>query len=134
MDSEVCCWNLRSFSSVLNVNKRLHSKGYLFSSSYYGDKCILWIFDSIEKMEDFVKNRFYWDDCFSSIVKWSEILTPQSRLVWLQVTGTPLNCWTESLFKNVGWLMGEPFWVEEENLHRIRLDRGKILALVPRNW
>ena len=57
--------SLKEFSFVSNVNKRLRDKDYSFSSSYIGDRSILWQFDSeIEKI-GFIRNPFFF---FGNIV------------------------------------------------------------------
>ncbi|KAK1584306.1 hypothetical protein Q3G72_031799 [Acer saccharum] len=58
---------LKQFGNVSSVSKRLKDKGFRFSSSYAGDKSILWVFDSEDEKDVFMLNRFFWDDCFSSM-------------------------------------------------------------------
>ncbi|KAI9178242.1 hypothetical protein LWI28_024260 [Acer negundo] len=45
--------------------------------------------------------------------------------------GILLHCWCEEFFKRLGWAVGEPLLVEEELLSREKLDRGKVLVLIP---
>ena len=122
---------LRNFSTVSFVNKRLISKGWSFSSSYYRDKCILWKFDSVSNVDYFINNQYFWEDCFSSMVKWSKVCTPQSRLSWLLVSSTPLKFWSEKFFLKVGWMIGESLVMEEDTVLGTRYDMGKVLTLVP---
>ncbi|KAK3193120.1 hypothetical protein Dsin_024430 [Dipteronia sinensis] len=64
--------------------------------------------------------------------RWFNSFIPRFRLAWLKVLGAPLSCWDEGLFKEVGGRVGETLVVEEATSRRQRLDRGRILALVPR--
>ncbi|KAK1586456.1 hypothetical protein Q3G72_002762 [Acer saccharum] len=48
---------LKEFSSINNVSRRLINRDYSFSSSYLGDKNILWSFESELEIEGFLKNR-----------------------------------------------------------------------------
>ncbi|KAK3189697.1 hypothetical protein Dsin_029258 [Dipteronia sinensis] len=82
--------------------------------------------------EGFIRNRFFWDYVFYSMSRWSNSFIPQFRLAWLKVLGAPLSCWDEGFFKEVGGRVGETLVVEEATARRQRLDRGRILALVPR--
>ncbi|KAK3211864.1 hypothetical protein Dsin_016570 [Dipteronia sinensis] len=124
---------LKQFGNVSSVSKRLKDKGFRFSSSYAGDKSILWVFDSEDEKNVFMLNRFFWDDCFSSMTRWSEAIIPQSRLSWINVVGVPLSCWDRTFFKNLGWKIGEHLLVEEETAQRSRFDFGKLLVLIPQD-
>ncbi|KAK3205218.1 hypothetical protein Dsin_019264 [Dipteronia sinensis] len=120
---------LKSFSNVSALNAKLESKGWYFSSLYYGDKCILWSFELEQVKEDFIKSYFLWDDIFLSMMRWLDAIVPKSRPVWLNFLGTPLNCWNEAFFKKICWLVREPLMIDEEMSNRVRLDRGRILVL-----
>ncbi|KAK1548940.1 hypothetical protein Q3G72_016106 [Acer saccharum] len=126
--------SLKEFSSISNVNKRLRDRDFSFSSAYVGARNILWQFGSEIEKTGFIKNRFFWDDFFSSMTDWSEKWTPKGKLCWINVFGVPLSYWEESFFKKVGSLVGEPLWVDKETSLRTRLDRGKILAVIPQTW
>ena len=71
---------LKDFSSVSSVNSRLSSRDFPFSSHYLGDKSILWCFESSMDKEGFIKNRFFWGDCFSSMIGWSDKMVPKGKL------------------------------------------------------
>ncbi|KAK1571163.1 hypothetical protein Q3G72_012814 [Acer saccharum] len=122
---------LKKFANISSVSKRLSNKGISFSSSYIGDKSILYCFDSEIDKDSFLSNRFFWDDCFSSFSRWSEILIPQTRLAWIEVSRVPLHCWEASFFMKLGWLIGEPLLIDEDTVLRRRLDKGKMLVLIP---
>ncbi|KAK3223404.1 hypothetical protein Dsin_010429 [Dipteronia sinensis] len=120
---------LKVFSDMSPVIKRL---GNITTSTFYlGDKNILWLFQSIKDREVFVRNRFLWEDCFSSVGGWSMAVTPQSRMSWVEFRGIPLHCWCEDFFMRLGWALGEPLLVEEDTLKRRRLDRAMVLVLMP---
>ncbi|KAK0577545.1 hypothetical protein LWI29_034786 [Acer saccharum] len=65
------------------------------------------------------------------MLKWSDKFVLQSKLAWINVRGIPLQCWDEVLFKRLGRLLGEPVLVEEDTLRKKRLDRGRLLVLLP---
>ncbi|KAK0600462.1 hypothetical protein LWI29_015248 [Acer saccharum] len=122
---------LKDFVEVSRVNKRLIDAGIMFSSSYLGDKSILWCLDSISHKEAFIYDRFFWADSFSAMVKWSNSVVPQSRIACMNCRGVPLSCWSPNFFKNLGWQVSEPLLVDEGVEKRTRLDLGWILVLVP---
>ncbi|KAK0598948.1 hypothetical protein LWI29_000973 [Acer saccharum] len=68
---------LKDFVKVSRVNKRLIDAGIMFSSSYLGDKSILWCLDSISHKETFIYDRFFWADSFYAMVKWSNSVVPR---------------------------------------------------------
>ena len=63
---------LKNFSSIDMVNSKLIFRGIPFSSSYLGDKYILWFFESEVDCVGFVNNKFFWEDSFSSMSLCSE--------------------------------------------------------------
>ena len=83
---------LKEFVELSRVNNRLDALGKIFSSTYVGDKCVLWSFDSVSQRDVFIKNRGLWDDSFSAMVKWTDAAVPKSRLVWINVWGVPMSC------------------------------------------
>ncbi|KAK3198650.1 hypothetical protein Dsin_022065 [Dipteronia sinensis] len=91
----------------------------------------MWTFNSEPCREDFIDKRFLWEDSFSSMVRWSDSLVPQSRIAWVTCWGIPLPCWNPYFFMKLGWQIGEPLWVEEETRNRSRMDNGRVLVLVP---
>ena len=103
------------------------------SSHYLGDKVILWVFQSIANRDNFIRNRFLWDDLFSSMGPWSNAVTPESRISWKEFRGVPLDCWCEDFFKRLGWAIGEPLMIEKDTLDRSNLVSGRVLVLIPYN-
>ena len=85
------------------MNNHLNAKGFEFTSSYLGDKCILWRFESVAQKEEFIHSRRLWNDVFSAMVRLIESLTPQSRLVWVNCWGIPMSCWYKAFFLKLGW-------------------------------
>ncbi|KAK1592569.1 hypothetical protein Q3G72_027128 [Acer saccharum] len=45
--------------------------------------------------------------------------------------GVPLDCWCEEFFLKLGWAEGEPLLLDSDTNRRRRLDRGRVLALIP---
>ncbi|KAK3219523.1 hypothetical protein Dsin_013493 [Dipteronia sinensis] len=123
---------LREFTDVSSVNRRLRSRGFSFSLKYLWDKFILWVFESKFERESFIYNRFFWDDKFSSMVRWSDSINPQNRLAWIDCFGVS-RFWNVDFFIQIGWLLGEPLLVEEDTLFKKRFDRGRVLVLIPLN-
>ncbi|KAK1567360.1 hypothetical protein Q3G72_011288 [Acer saccharum] len=60
---------LKEFNNVLSVNTRLTSRGLSFSSTYLGDKSVLWVFDSEFVRDGFINNR-YWNEAFFLKIGW----------------------------------------------------------------
>ncbi|KAK3205634.1 hypothetical protein Dsin_019680 [Dipteronia sinensis] len=122
---------LKSFSNISSVNRKLIDRGLRFSSTYFGDKCIIWEFETVADCEGFILNSSYWVDCFSSMLRWTDLAVPKSRLVWVNCVGIPLRCWDEKFFRKIGWILGEPLMIENDTRTRNRLDRGGLLVLIP---
>ncbi|KAK3195321.1 hypothetical protein Dsin_026631 [Dipteronia sinensis] len=125
---------LNDFSSIQSVNKRLCNRDFSLSSKYLGDKSIVWEFESGMERDGFIKNHFFWDDCFSSMGRWSDSDVPKSRLVWVNCSSFLLRCWSEIFFKKVGWLLREPVLLAEETKDRRRINRGRMLVLIPHGY
>ncbi|KAI9185837.1 hypothetical protein LWI28_011181 [Acer negundo] len=79
---------LKSFSDVPFCRMALENRNVVSSSYYFGDKNVLWAFESINDRVVFIRNRFLWE-------------------------------------------VGEPLLVEDDTLKRKRLDRGRVLVLLP---
>ncbi|KAK2639619.1 hypothetical protein Ddye_027414, partial [Dipteronia dyeriana] len=120
---------LKEFSSISSVSYILKSKDFSFSNHYVGEQKILWCFKlEIEKV-GFINNRFFWEDCFTSMSSWKDQRIPIDKLVWITICGVSLNCWEEAFFMKVGKQVGEPMWIDQATLSRSRLNKGKMLIL-----
>ncbi|KAK3228216.1 hypothetical protein Dsin_008078 [Dipteronia sinensis] len=126
--------DLKIFSDVPKMNSHLCSKGYSFQSSYLGDKYFMWCFGSVHENEGFMNNKSLWEDYIDSMKKWSGMSISKSRLVWIMCWGAPLPCWNSRFFLKLGMQLGEPVYVEENTQSMRRLDRGRVLVLVPHEW
>ncbi|KAK1554729.1 hypothetical protein Q3G72_016476 [Acer saccharum] len=129
--SKCAMGTLKTFSNISSVNQRLILRGFTFSSQFLGDKTIIWQFDSETDCIGFIKNRFFWDDCFTSMEKCPQDVVAKSRLAWIDVYGVPLNCWHDAFFMRVGRSMGIPLMLEEDTMKKSRLDRGRVLISIP---
>ncbi|KAK1584513.1 hypothetical protein Q3G72_033654 [Acer saccharum] len=58
-------------------------------------------------------------------------LASKSRTMWVEFWGVPLGCWQKELFMKMGRVIGEALMVEDETCNKIRVDRGRVLVLVP---
>jgi hypothetical protein len=122
---------LKTFADVYPLIKGLLDLQIKSSSFYMGDKNILWIFNSITERDDFIRRRCLWEGFFSSMGNWNPAVTPQSRLVWVEFRGVPLNCWCDEFFHRLGWAVGEPLLIEEETQNKEVLTIGRVLVLIP---
>ncbi|KAK0599458.1 hypothetical protein LWI29_005471 [Acer saccharum] len=122
---------LRDFSDVNSVNLKLEARGFTFTSTYLGGKCVVWTFESELDRDGFIRNRFFWSDSFISMSLWNESFVALGSLRWLEVYGVPLHCWCKEFFTKVGGQIGETVLVEDSTVRRERLDRGRILVLAP---
>lgn len=122
---------LKSFSDIIPVLRGLGERRIEVSTFYLGDKNILWSFMSISDRDTFISSRVLWEDYFSSVGVWTDAITPQSRISWIEFRGIPLHCWCDEFFKSLGWMVGEPLIVEEETSNRTKLDCGRVLVLIP---
>ncbi|KAK2640632.1 hypothetical protein Ddye_028427 [Dipteronia dyeriana] len=94
-------------------------------------KSILWSFESKVEKDGFIKNRFFWGNCFSSMSSWSDHWAPKGKLEQIIAHGVPMNCWDDAFFLKLGRHIGDSLWVDEETSFRKRLDRGSFLAPIP---
>ncbi|KAK1584512.1 hypothetical protein Q3G72_033649 [Acer saccharum] len=62
---------------------------------------------------------------------WNEQGPLLKRLLWIDVFGVPLDCWSKAFFKMLGGQVGEMLMVEEETVKKLRFDKGRILILSP---
>ncbi|KAK1553428.1 hypothetical protein Q3G72_034869 [Acer saccharum] len=122
---------LKQFKDLSAVNQRLLSRGFIFSSHFLGDKRIVWQFNSEIDCIGFIKNQFFWEDCFLSMDICPLDVVARSRLRWVELFGVPLRCWDASFFMSIGRMLGVPLLIEEETLNIARLDRGRILISIP---
>ncbi|KAK3169114.1 hypothetical protein Dsin_000095 [Dipteronia sinensis] len=53
--------------------------------------------------------------------------------IWIACVGVPIRFWNEAFFNKAGQKLGEMVMIEEETILKKRLDRGKILVLLPIN-
>ncbi|KAI9162315.1 hypothetical protein LWI28_026039 [Acer negundo] len=118
---------LKDFSSVSSVNKRLMDRGFQITSVHLSGKAILWKFESDIDCMGFIKNRFFLDDTFISMEKWTDHVQIQAKPVWITFSGVPIRCWNESVFLKLGKLVGKVLLIEKDTLLRRRMDRGKML-------
>ncbi|KAK1561161.1 hypothetical protein Q3G72_035079 [Acer saccharum] len=122
---------LKVFNNIELVNKKLESRGFIFSSVYLGGKRILWTFESVCERDGFIRNGIFWRECFSSMSCWKYSPREFSRLKWMDVYGVPIDCWCYDFFRNLGEQVGETVWVDEDTSTRARLDKGRILISAP---
>ncbi|KAK3221696.1 hypothetical protein Dsin_008721 [Dipteronia sinensis] len=122
---------LMSFNDITPVLWGLCERRINASFVYIGDKNILCKFTSISDRDTFIRSRMVWKEYFSSVGVWTEAITPQSRLSWIEFRGIPLQCWCDEFFRSLGWMVGEPLMVEEETANRTKLDCGRVLVLIP---
>ncbi|KAK3205575.1 hypothetical protein Dsin_019621 [Dipteronia sinensis] len=122
---------LKKISDVCAMINRCSERNIQLSSYYIEDKNILWKFKSVELRNDFIRRKDLWVDFFSFVRGWSNDITPQCRLSWIEFRGIPLNVWCEEFFLKLGWAVGEVLLVEEETVNREILCRGRTLTLIP---
>ncbi|KAI9165018.1 hypothetical protein LWI28_006087 [Acer negundo] len=96
-----------------------------------GDQTIIRQFESECDCTGFFKNRFFWDDCFKSMEVCSKDTVAQSRPTWVEVYGVPLHYWNTPFFHQLGRVLGTPLLIEEDTIKKGRLDRGRLLDLLP---
>ncbi|KAK2654101.1 hypothetical protein Ddye_013957 [Dipteronia dyeriana] len=66
-----------------------------------------------------------------ALLGWCDSFISKARLVWINIVGVPLKVWCSSFFMRLRGVFGDPLYVEEDSVMRRRLDRGRVLMLVP---
>ncbi|KAK1592563.1 hypothetical protein Q3G72_027004 [Acer saccharum] len=134
-------WLLRSavgelieFKNVELVNSKLETRGFTFSSTYLGGKSIIWTFESECDRDGFIKNAFFWRDCFSSVDCWKYSKPGATRMFWIEAYDVPADCWCNEFFKKLGGQMGEMVGMDEDTATRSRLDKARILIVAPLDY
>ncbi|KAK3199334.1 hypothetical protein Dsin_022749 [Dipteronia sinensis] len=122
---------LNQFSSISSVNERLDVRDFRFSSIYLGGRRILWCFETKSECEGFIRNSFFWKDCFLSMERWSDSFINNVRVAWVNCWGVPLSSWCSAFFTRMGRSFGDPIHIEDDTILRRRMDRGRILMLLP---
>ncbi|GLU16528.1 hypothetical protein SLE2022_329590 [Rubroshorea leprosula] len=79
--------------------------------------------------EYMVQNRELFDTWFESILPWALAPTRSSRLVWLRISGIPLNAWSDRCFEMIGRTFGEVVRVHEDTKSKAVLSEGRVLIL-----
>ncbi|KAK0595514.1 hypothetical protein LWI29_007411 [Acer saccharum] len=93
---------LKTFTDVSLVVKTLLDSQVFFNFYYLGDKNVIWDFRSLKDRDSFINNKVLWKDYFSSVTAWTDAITPQARLAWVEFRGIPLDCWCENFFQRLG--------------------------------
>ncbi|KAK1559313.1 hypothetical protein Q3G72_013129 [Acer saccharum] len=81
--------------------------------------------------DSFVMDSSIWKDRFSSMMNGSESFKPSARLVWIFCFGVPVRFWKKAFFINIVRLFGDPILVDEDTLFKKRLEKGRMLVLIP---
>ncbi|KAK3206449.1 hypothetical protein Dsin_020495 [Dipteronia sinensis] len=124
---------MKKFSNFTKVTERPISRGFSFRARFLGGRAILWSFRSSHECEGFIRNRFFWEDLFSSMEKWSMVRSYNEKPYWFNILGIPLNYWNEMFFQKLGSRLGDLLMIDIETFHRRRLDRARLLISVPMN-
>lgn len=125
---------IKNLAKIRRVKERLDDRGFAFKTRYLGGRSILWGFESVVEREGFTRSRFFWEDAFVSMKKWSETMDTQSILVWANISGIPLNFWNSMFFQKMGNFLGEFIQMDRDTEHMIRMDRGRILVLIGKKF
>ncbi|KAI9154420.1 hypothetical protein LWI28_026107 [Acer negundo] len=133
---EDCSWltrsvvgQLREIANIDQVNRRLESRGFVFSSASMGGKGVVWTFETECEREGFINNDFIWKDCFLSMSYWNGEKSQPLSLKWKDIYDVPLNYWCKSFFKKLGGQIGELAWIDRDTEFRGRFDKCRILTL-----
>ncbi|KAK4849202.1 hypothetical protein QYF36_022092 [Acer negundo] len=62
---------------------------------------------------------------------WSSSAISKSRIAWIEGFGIPLYCWGQGFFTKIGNLIGIYLTVEDVTFTKNRLDRGRMLVMIP---
>ncbi|GJS06248.1 RNA-directed DNA polymerase, eukaryota [Tanacetum coccineum] len=105
---------VRDVHLIPNINTVLNKEGfYNFQCKYIGGLW-LWIeFDSQEactKLQSNSEVSWY----FSHLKNINQSFVLDERVVWIEISGLPLNAWSPNAFKKVANIWGSPLFVDDD--------------------
>ncbi|GLU06333.1 hypothetical protein SLE2022_233750 [Rubroshorea leprosula] len=77
------------------------------------------------------QNKELIDTWFEFVLPWAIASSYRSRLVWVRISGIPLNAWSDRCFNMIGGIVGEVVMVHEDTKSKSMLCEGRVLVLVP---
>nr|GEX52683.1 RNA-directed DNA polymerase, eukaryota, reverse transcriptase zinc-binding domain protein [Tanacetum cinerariifolium] len=60
---------------------------------------------------------------FTLIKHVTQMFKPDERMVWIEISGLPLNAWNSKAFKKVAGIWGEPLFVDEDSYDNVAMGR-----------
>jgi len=67
------------------------------------------------------------NEMFESIVQWTPKTHSNSRLVWIQIRGPPLDVWNQHCFVELAMTLGEVMMVDEKTEVLSKVDYARVL-------
>ncbi|GKV50261.1 hypothetical protein SLEP1_g56973 [Rubroshorea leprosula] len=121
---------VRSMALVSEIQEQMDADGGSISVLPMGGRRVLLIEKVAGFLSDYMKNKQelfgLW---FESIKPWEMDPEENSRMMWLRITGVPLNAWDERCFQMIGETIGEVLMVHEDTKKKSILWDGRVLIL-----
>ncbi|GLT40899.1 hypothetical protein SLA2020_149980 [Shorea laevis] len=122
---------VRSLELVKQIQNKFDVDGLLVTVALLGGRQVILLDNSEGCLEEFIKSNKELMDSWFEWAQQSSLTTMSSvsRLVWLRITGVPLQAWSERCFIELGGLIGEVILVDEDTKSKTFLCEGRVLIL-----
>ncbi|GKV26502.1 hypothetical protein SLEP1_g35790 [Rubroshorea leprosula] len=121
---------VRSMSMISNIQERVDIDGGLINLSPLGGRSVL----LTERVEGYLSE--YIQHNKESFDLWCEIIYPWAlapliggRMVWLRISGVPLQAWCDRCFERIAALVGEVIMIHADTKSKSILCDGRVLIL-----
>ena len=74
-----------------SVNSKLSIRGFLFSSVFLGEKCVLWFFDTVVERDGFIWNKFFLGRLLCHHAVMDGFLSPKIQIGLGELHGSPVK-------------------------------------------
>ncbi|GLT99997.1 hypothetical protein SLE2022_173970 [Rubroshorea leprosula] len=123
---------VKVLEAITDIQERMDVDGGLLSLLPLGGRQFL----LIERVQGYLseyrqQNMELFDLWFESIQPWAEAPQSNGRMIWLRITGVPLQAWSVRCFEKIGESVGEVIRIHEDTKNRAILSEGRVLVVSP---
>ncbi|GLT82973.1 hypothetical protein SLE2022_012890 [Rubroshorea leprosula] len=121
---------VKSVSLISTIQARLDADEGVLTLLPLGGRRVLLTEQVARCLADYIQhNNDLCDLWFDSVQPWTLASPASCRLVWLRISGIPLNAWCDRCFQMLSELVGEVVRIHEDTSNKIILGDGRVLVL-----